>query len=609
MALFGFGKKKEEKKEVEVTEEKVLNQRGEERYIVQNLSTQYGEITDISKKSVGVYVKDANLGYGDFVDLKFAELTCDAEVCAPQSKKIGFCLQCDVSQELIQNHLFMPKTSEFVSKITFDKELVVRDKDIETNKAVISLMFDLDDPNATIEKFQRHIASIPKLQEMILKRANSIERARAAQVSDVKVAIARLGFEEVKELVYEYVHYDINLTNKYLINFADFEIYNILLSNIFKRLAPLLPFNDIKGEGESLLAMSYIGAVLMAKMDSDLGASYTSAKELFEFEMRILERSRVATDILEVCKLYFVDTLELFQYIYDGFVFANLMLYPQLEINFPVTLSERKLKFAYVAYLAILAQKFILAKDQSSGYILLSRLRRFGFNLKEAKEFLDGIVDSVNSKLHKMGSQKQIKHCEYPTLAYTIEHFLGKNIYAEYFTRSLNIFDKEAQRLAVRYEDAYYTHLVLERFLNSDEYSFRTLPFCVVPCENLADEDMSLSQFGIFDIVVFKNIDKLPAELFEDFRKIWEDFEGKIIVTYSKESMIDFTNEKLYQIIQKSIVDFPSYSQSPTLHMKMLSYTTNSINRFFGKEYCDVADFKEDIGDQKFVYVKCMQNI
>ncbi len=610
MALFGFGKRKKEQKEQKsVVEEVVLNRRREERYIVRDLHSQYGEVLDIARKSIAVVVKEESFEHGDLVDLKFGESECEAEVCASQNKKVGFCLRCEVDRELIEKHLFMPKSASFTPRKAFDESLIVRDKDIEVNKAIISLMLEIDDPNATIEKFQRHIAAIPKLQERILKRANSIEHARGVKVEDIKMAIARLGFEEVKELIYEYVHYEINLSNRYLTNFADFDIYNILLSTLFKHFAPLLPFNDIKGEGESLLAMSYIGAVLMAKMDREVGESYRSAKELFEFEMRIFERSRLGADMVEVCRNYFVDTMSLFRYIYDGFVYANLMLYPQLEIPFAVTLSERKLKYAYVAYLTILAQKFLLGKDQASGYRLFSRLRRFGLNLKEAKEFLDTIIDEVNGKLGKIGSNKRIRHCDFPTSTYLMESFVGKNIYGDYFVRSLHLFDEKASRLAVRYEDSYYTHMVLEKFLSSDEFSLKALPFCIIPCANLDDEDISLSQFEAFDVLVFKDVDRLPAALLSDFKKIWADFEGKVIATYSKESMIDFTNEALYTILQKSVVDFPSYQHSPTLYVKMLSSTINALNRFGGREFCDIADFKDETVDQKFVYVKCMEKL
>ena len=607
MGLFGFGSKKEEKKQVVVEKKRVaLNRRKEERYLVKALMSNYGEVIDIAQSSVAVMAKSKTLSVGDFVDLKVKDLDFDAHVSVVQTKRSALVTEQKIPQELIAKHLLLPKEVALEPRGEFNKDEIFYDKDMEINRAIINLMLEIEDPNTSIEKFQESIENLPKLKEMLLKRANSIEHARGAKVEDIKSAITRLGFERVKEVVYEYVNYDINLSNTQLASFKDFDIYTLLLTHLFKNFASLTHFKDIKAEGQSLLSMSYIGAVLISKESQLLSKYYKSAKELFSLEMRLKEKLELGVDMLDVCRLYFLDTLGVFRYIYDGFVLAHLLLTPSLEIDFSITLSQRKLKFAYVAYLTLLAQKFILAKDTASGQILFARLRRYGLSLKDAKKFLDEVIADVNKKLAKIGIEKRVMAVEYPSFVFSVDGVIGKNIYAEYFKMQLTLFSKEGKRLALRYEDSYFAHNLLDIVLQSESFSFRSMPYIVIPCERLADEDLSLDQFSSFDILLFKNVDRLPKQLFNDFKKIWSDFEGKIIVTYDKKSMIDYSMPSLFALLHEVIVDVPSYFQSPSIYLKMVQNTLATIERFSSENSCDLANFKDDILMQKGVYLHCL---
>ncbi len=608
MGLFGFGSKKEEKKSIPKEEKKfILNRRKEERYFVKDLMSNYGEVIDIAQSSVAVMAKSAALDVGDFVDLKIKDLHLDAHVTAVQTKRSALVIeQQKIPQELIAKHMLLPQEIKIEPKGHFNKDDIFYDKDIEINRAIINLMLEVEDPNTTTQKFQESIESLPKLKEMLLKRANSIEHARGAKVEDVKSAITRLGFEKVKEVVYEYVNYDINLSDTHLTGFKDFDIYTLLLTHLFKSFASLMHFKDSKAEGQSLLSMSYIGAVLMIKEEPALSRYYKSVKELFSLEMRLKEKMRVDMDMLDVCRLYFLDTLGVFRYIYDGFVLAHLLLTPSLELHFPITLSERKLKFAYVAYLTLLAQKFLLAKDGLSGQILFARLRRYGLDLKESKEFLNAIIADLNRKLAKIGIEKRIMPVEYPSFTFALEGVIGKNIYADYFKSKIALFSKEGKRAALRYEDSYFAHHLLDTLLQVDTFSFRTMPYSIIPCESLEDEELSLDQFSSFDLLVFRNIDRLPSKLFNDFKKIWSDFEGKIIVTYDKKEMIDYSMPSLFELLKEVVIDIPSYFQSPAIYLKMVQHTLTNVKRFDSESSCDLTKFKDNVLMQKGVYLQCL---
>ncbi len=609
MALFGFRKKKNEETTKEQIEHKALNKRCCDRYWVSDMFTSVGEASDVAKDSIAVPIKENPYRYGDSLEIEICQKRYKVDVIRVASNKVAFKLDTPLDEEIVKEHLKKIKEDEFKTDGALELENVVHDEDIETNKAIIHLMLELDDPNTNIEKFKSNIEALPKLKDEIMKRANAIEKARAGRVEDVGTAISRLGFSDVKKIVYDFINDEVNLSSQSLPQFENFEAYHLFLTGFFKKIAPLFGFKDIKNEGQSLLNMLIINAEIISKQNPKLASMYISPKELFALEMRLLERKNVGMDFIETGKQYFVQTLEVFKYIYDGFVLGYLMLYPQYPLTFSVTLSERKLRFAYLCYLSILALKHLFSSDKYSGYLLYNRLSRMGLDMLETKKFIDELIEQTNTQLHSIGVTKPIRHKEIPSSQYLLSSIMGSGIYVDYVSKSFSLFDKKVDRLSLRYEDEMYSHDILEKILNMEEYSLKQLPFCVIPCDKLEDDDLYLDQFKAFDILVFKNIDKLPEHLFKDFQKIWNDFEGKCIATYQASSMLDFEDTKLYNLLQPFVVDFPSYYQSPTIYVKMLSYTTQKINRFFKTSLCDLSEFKEDVISQKSVYFRCLEKL
>jgi len=610
MGLFGFGKKKQESESRQTREEALrLNKRSADRYWVENLPTSLGEGVDGAKNSIAVGAKMGSLSVGDLLDLQIVQERYEAEVERVATTKVAFRLSPQLRQEILRLYLKTIIDEDPKTPACLDLKDIVHDQEIEINKALVNLMLELDDPNTNIEKFKSHIEALPKLKEELLKKANSIEKARAARVEDVGAAITRLGFSEVKKEVYDFINNEVNLSNTSLPQFRNFEAYHIFLTGFFKKLAPLFGFKDIKNEGQSLLNMLIIPAVIINKQAPEAGKWYHSPKELFGLEMRFLERLTLGCDFIEISKDYFVQTLGVFRYLFDGFALGYQMLYPQYPLSIDIELSERKLKFGYLCYLSMLALRFLFANDNFSGYLLFGRLQRLGMSVDQSKAFIDELIQSTNDQLSKIGIESALRYKDIPSSQYTLSSILGSGIYVEYLAKSFSLFDKNGTRLALRYEDESFAHDILEKILNLSEYGFRKEPFCVVPCERLVDEDLYLDQFKSFDIVIFKNVDKLPKRLFKDFEKIWKDFEGKCIATYSSYSMIDFDNEVLYQLLNPFVVDFPSYHQSATLYVKMLSYTKQKIDHFFQAPVCDLTRFKEGLVSQKSVYWECIKEI
>ncbi len=610
MGLFGFGKKKEHKEQKEVKKEFVpLERRTALRYLVEGLQTSLGEAIEVARNSIVVGVK-GGFKAGDYIDITIDGEENEGEVVRVMPSKIVVKLQKPLDIEKMSRYFRRLQSATFAPcAINAQEELIQSDQELETNKAIVNLMLELDDPNTNIEKFTQNIDSLPKLKEMILKRANSIEKARGAKVETIAAAITRLGFEEIKRVVYEFINYEINLTNKTLPEFKDFETYQIFLNAAFKRLSAVVGFKDIKSEGQSLLSMSNVAAVLMSKKSPKLASFYRSPKELFGYEMRLLEHKELCTDLLEMNRVYFVETLKVFSHLFEGFAFANLMFHPYYEQHFTLMSGERKFRYAYLVYLTIAMVRFVLASDKYSGYLLFNRLKKFGLGLAQSKEMIDSVIEDVNKQLGALHIDKKIEPIQIPSALYSLGNFLGTGAYLDYFKAKLYQFDQESHRLALRYEDEHYSHFVLEKIINNDDFSLKSLPFVVIPCESLEDEDLPLDQFRSFDLLIFRNLHKLPANLHKDFEKIWRDFEGKIVVTFDTNSLLDIKEPALFEIIKNHIVDFPSYFQSAVLYQKMLLQSVGLCNRFVGQDVCDIAEVKDGMLTQKAVLVHCCQKV
>lgn len=609
MGLFGFGKKKEEQQLPQKQKEQhILNRRAWIRYNVTNIETKLGTVIDIAKRSISI-VTSGKYEVGEKVEVDLDDICIAGEIVAISKNRLVVALEEEVPQRVIKKYLAKLDTCACTQRSSFDFELLKNDENVKINKAIVHLMLEIEDPNTTIEQLENDILAIPKLEETILKRANSIEKARAARITSVRDAIARLGFEEIKLMVYDYINYDLNLSNTTLEKFRNFDVYNLLINALFKRLAPLFGFNDVKAEGQSLMGMSYVGAMYLAQQSPKLQQHYSDVDALFSYEMRLLEYCELGQDLFALNRYYFLDILNVFTYLYDGIVLAYMTHQPHYKPTFTVTLSQRKLKFSYIAYLTILAMRYILGHDKHSGYVVFNRLKRFGYDLPSAKDFLNSIVDEVNGRLQDIGADSYIRHCQIPTIMYSLEEYLGSGTYYEYFRMQIDLLKKGHKRFVIGYDDEVYTHFVMEKIFNYDEYELHKLPFAVIDCSVLADEDLMLDQFESFDLLLFKNIHSLPKHLEADFFKIYRDFEGILFATFANEAMIDYSSYQLYSLVREDIVQFPDLQRSAISYVKMVQNAAMQVNRFAQMQLCDIAEFKNTMMRFECIEKECIQKL
>ncbi|WP_281950606.1 HDOD domain-containing protein [Nitrosophilus kaiyonis] len=613
MGLFGFGKngkKKDNKKEKKII---FLSKRDADRYHVENLNVKgIGKVLDISKNGVAVKKDEIEEVKKESLDIKLEGQEVKASLKRETLKEVGFKFEDEIeTEEIIKTHLKKPKKYSFKTIQNLSLEDIENDENIEKIKAVINLMLELDDPNTNVEKFNSHIEALSELERRIIKKANSVESASKSEIKNVTTAITRLGFEEVKNIVYDYINEKISLKNINFSNFENYEFYNILKTSFFKKIAPLFSFRDLRSEGRSLLATETLGIeFLIEKNENDFKNIYKSPKHLYSIYSRIYEKIHFGMDFLDINKDYFLNRLGLFKYLYDGYILAHINRHPYYELsnNNSITLSSRKMRFSYIAYLTFLALEFVLSKDKKSGAILLNRLKRLGFDNSKALSFLNETIYEANDLLEHFGIKNRINTVSYPTININMEKMFGKELHLTTYMEKMELVSKDVNRVALRYEDQFYALFLLSETLNSYEFEFNEMPFCFIPCENLKDEDLKIDMFNGFDILIFKNIDKLSKDLYEDFFKIWRDFEGKVFVTYSAYSMIDFNNKVLHDKIKIYVIDIPSYYDNDYIYKMMLKTTCSEINKELDSGICKVEDYLSEIITMDSVIIKSIEN-
>jgi hypothetical protein len=162
------------------------------------------------------------------------------------------------------------------------------------------------------------------------------------------------------------------------------------------------------------------------------------------------------------------------------------------------------------------------------------------------------------------------------------------------FIKPFKEFDT-VKRMVIAYEDEAYTHFMLGKILSAEDIGLNTRMFCVVPCENLSTDEIQAEMFSFFGIVVLKNIDKINKGLLRVFVKLWNSFEGGIILTFNKQSMLDFNSRDLFVLLKKYVIDFPSYFDGERTYHKMLDHTAAYMRPYTDGVSLNVTKYQEGV--------------
>ncbi len=587
--------------------ESLLNKRKYERYYVEGIVIDgLGTVFDVSSKGFRVKKENPEDIEGELFEIPVQDKKLKVAIAKQDSEFIEFEFleEFDVF-EYIESHIKQYKTVEIKSDRIIDKKVLLEFQGKDNLRKVINLMAELEDPNTNSDKLIAVIEEIPEVEEKIIEKANSVEVSGQEPVRDLLNAIVRLGLDEVKRISKEVIIKKLSIADNTFPNFSKYEAFNILKTLSLKQISPLFSFRDLRSEGKSLLSTETVGLSVQKNLCGEsFIKNYVNSKFLYSYPARNLETICANKDLLEINKIYYLEIINSFKFLYDGYIIAHLNTYPyyKLSKDIKISLSNRKLRFSFVTFLSFLTTTFILDKDKETGFLLINRLNKLGMNTNKAIDFLNEIVFEGNQILENIGLRKSLRSVSFPSFSYNLKKIFPEDMYFNYLRRSFNqIRDKKIRRVALRFDDFVFGHYVLHRFLNSPEFDFNTKSFCVVPCGNLDDEDMLPEVFSGFDYIIFQEVDKLPKHLFKDFFNLWKKYEGTIFATYSMYSFIDFKEKDLFNLIRDYIIYLPSSFSSPKIYETMLEHSENILKSHFENITFSKEKFLDSIYDMNSV--------
>ena len=380
--------------------------------------------------------------------------------------------------------------------------------------------------------------------------------------------------------------------------FQNSETHNILKSVIFTNLCRIFSLSDIQPEGNALLFCEMIGVEVLAKESCGiLDNFYKCTSRLYSEVSLLYEKALFGVDPIEINKYYFEKSMGAFKELYNGYVLAHNILNPHYSPpkSIKLSLTKKGLLFSYMAYLTFLALEFLIDRDTESGSALIKRLRG-NVDDKRINELLSESVSRANAILSDFGIKGSIAMPPLPTDTFQIDSYLGKDIRFSYLLKVFRKFkDMNLKRMALRYEDPYYAHYVLGKIINSEGSGLNSKRLIVVSCKNVAEDDWHVRDFTFFDLLVFKDITKLPAFPMSSFLKLWSSFEGQIIVTFSNLDVLDYTNTRLYSAFNNCLVDFPSYFMNDTVYRQMIAHTLKYMKPYIGEQKVDVESYLKEV--------------
>jgi hypothetical protein len=235
-------------------------------------------------------------------------------------------------------------------------------------------------------------------------------------------------------------------------------------------------------------------------------------------------------------------------------------------------------------------------KDRESGFVLSKRLRGRGMDDRKINKFLDQSVVDTKAILRDLKLKGGLSQPLFPDSLIPIEGYLGKDIRFEYLVRSFRNFSRgQKKRMALRYEDSAYAHFILGRLMSSDSLDLSEKTLCVVPCRNVSNDQWYIKDFDYFDLLVFKEINKLPAAHLSTFLRLWNSFQGQIIATFNHLDFLDSSNPPMHAVFKKYIVDFPSCLFNDAVYEKMIDHTLQYLRPYIGDQTVERSRYKNEV--------------
>jgi hypothetical protein len=603
-----------------------LNRRKDDRYPIQEILVEaLGTIIEASRK--GLKIKKDPLYTPNPATLSFTVAT--QEIKAQVKWEDRTFLGLEITGPLNDPTFFIKKTKKAKETIAPPQMKVLLDKAIQHFKkedmlpSMINLLMEVESPEPDVRKIGALINLICREEEKEAKpegeaeafqeikdgplsckdeliiRARELKSRDKTEVKDIQFAITILGVDMVRRLILDHIRKSMGQFGTSMFGFENYEKYIVLKSVFFMNLCRFFGFLDIQPEGSSLLSSEMTGIEILIKESSGiLDQYYKSPARLYSEVSRTYEWAFFGTDPLQVNKIYFEKFLKISGDLNSGYVLAHCTLNPHYAPpeELKISVSKDGLIFSFMTYLTYLALKFILDKDRVSGYVLAMKLREKGMDLNKINNFINQSIQGTETILKDLGVPGSISRPSLPDSPLNIERYLGKDVRFEYLLRSFGHFGrKKMKRLVLRYEDDSYTHFILGQLMNASSLYINSRTVCVIPCKNISNDPWFVKDFNYFDLLVFKDVNKLATGHLDVFLKLWETFEGQIIVTFSYLSFLDYNKPPLYKIFKDHIVDFPSGLANKEIYEKIVDHTIEYLSPYLPEKKVEGRQFLNDL--------------
>lgn len=614
----------------------IFNKRRDIRYHIEPINTPIGDIFEMSKSGIRVKKKtDIQIDYSELIiSIDSSAKPVKAEIIWQNKELFGIRLLEPFDSGLyIKKNFLALIEGEFPSDISLTFLDISRYKQYDFLTPLTNLMAELEHEDTNMQRLKIYVdnlydvrqrvindeaiaeekrqktkneqqlpipqtgINIPDLKEVLMNRAMSGVNYDI-KTADLNLGIARLGIDNVKRISSDFVKKNISRFEVSISSFKSYQMFNILKTVMFKKLAPYFGYKNEGGEGTSLLSLETTGIrILTQKREKELGNYYTSPLRLYSDISRTYENILFGQDFLQVTKTYFEKVVGIFQTILDGYLLSHQTLNPQYRMAKAqkLLIHKNNLTYGFVAYLTMLGTTFIMDNDRESGVVFIKKLLRTGIEQEKVMEFINEILSDANIVASEMGIKSTIRMPAYPTSNFRLDTFIPQDVHFDYLLKNLkDLVMKNGARMVLRYDDDIYCHYVLGKFLNIPDFGFDSKIFTVIPCENLTDKEIMLEDIEKFDIVLFKNIDRLPYFHLKSFIRLWSNFEGKIIATIGNDRFIDFDMQDLHKVISPTIVDFPSSFMNANVQKKMIVQTLLRLKPFIHKHEFDPSPYLKE---------------
>ncbi|MBF0539610.1 MAG: hypothetical protein HQL03_15305 [Nitrospirae bacterium] len=576
----------------------VLNRRKSLRYYISKVAVGApGSIVEISKMGARVKKNKSEFFEKPEMILPIAGRQLKARVVWQDERQAGVALitPFDDCQYIVKNAKRL-KDASFRPPHRLSDEAVTEFIRKEALSTIISLMAELESKNTNLAILKDLIYKIPELTKMVAEKASIFRKDDEFSIQDVDFAIKRLGIDMVKKVSSDYVKIEHD-KSELAEEDSSFDMLKTLKAVMLPKLSPFFGYKDQNGIATNIMNMETKGIeVLLAKGRKNMGAYYKEPSQVYSEMTRFLEKMAYDKDLIQINHLYVHNFMKSLIDLFDGYILAHLCRNPHYVIDKQIKLNVTKinLSFGYIAYIIFLAAEAIIESKKTSINILLNRLLKTGMESDRLITFMDTIVKEANSILKDIGRRGSIRTMSMTRTPVRARDLFAKDLQSTRFISCIGSF-AQTKRLIIRYEDETYAHYILSKLIDSEDFSMYSNMFCVIPCENIAQEELSLEAFSYFNLVVLKNFDKLNKNLMRSLIKFWTTFDGSIIMTFSTYSVFDYNMKDLFNFLREDIVDFPSPFSDDRIYRKMVEQTLLYTSPYSGNTDFTGAQYLQDI--------------